>query len=298
MAKHRPVLATVLCAVMLIGASAAESADGAGAAAFASMMKAWSAGDLDAAIAAADRVLKAEPRNVGYLFSIGGLYCEKAQKANVLTQLSWSGKCHSTWERALTIDPKDMNVRFALLQFYLQAPGIAGGGRDKAEAQAASIQQLDPVRGEIAWGQIFRAGKRMADAEQRYRKAAELDAHGMRGPSALASFYVGEGRWREAKEIFEARLAKDAGDRFAAFQLARLIQSEGAEIADALPLFDRYLSGPAVTEGPSHADAWFRKGQVLDKLGRKAEAQAAFEAALKLAPNHSGASRELARLKG
>jgi tetratricopeptide (TPR) repeat protein len=216
----------------------------------------------------------------------------------VLTQLSWSGKCHATWERALTIDPNDTNVRFALLQFYLQAPGIAGGGQDKAEAQAKAIQQIDPVRGEIAWGQILRAGQKLAEAEQRYRKAADLDAGGLRGPVALASFLVSQRRWAEARGVFEARLARNTDDRFAAYQLGRLIQSEGADLAKALPFFDQYLAGPAVPDGPSHADAWFRKGEVLDALGRKAEAKAAFEAALKLVPGHPGAARGLTRLKG
>jgi tetratricopeptide (TPR) repeat protein len=271
--------------------------DGPGSAAYASMMQAWSAGNLDAALKAADKVLAAEPQNVAYLGTIGGLYCEQAQKANVLTKMSWAGKCRGTWERALVIDPKNIDIRFNLIQYYAMAPGIAGGGIGKAKNQAKAIAALDAVRGEIAWGNIARSEKQQAEAERRYRKAADLDAAGTRGPAALASFYASEKRWKDARAIFEIRLAKDQGDAFAVYQLARLMQLEGTDLPNALAFFDRYLAVAPAAGGPSHADAWFRKGEILLKLGRKPGAISAFESALTLAPDHRGAAAALARAK-
>ena len=276
----------------------ARAADGPGAAAYASMMKAWSAGNIDEAIKAADAVLKAEPANVAYLNAIGGLYCEKARQANVLTKLSWAGKCHGTWERALAIDPKDVGIHTSLVRYYLQAPGVAGGGVGKAKSEAARMAALDPVAGEISMGHIARSEKQRDEAERHYRKAADIDAAGRRGPVELASFYVSEKRWSDARNIFEVRLAKSSADTFAAYQLARLMQAQGADLRTALDLFDRYLASPAPAGGPTHADAWFRKGQVLEALGRRADALAALETALKLAPGHVPASRELQKLKG
>lgn len=295
MTTRRLVIALALAA--LLAGPAARAADGPGAAAYAAMLRAWADGDLDAAIKSADAVLKAEPRNVAYLNAIGGLYCEKAQKANVLKKMSWAGKCRSTWETALTIDPKNIDVRFSLLQYYAGAPGVAGGGIDKAQAVAREIAALDAVRGEVAWGAIARVEKKLDEAERRYRKAAEIDTAGIRGPAALANFLASQKRWAEARALFEVRLAKDANDRFAAYQLGRLIQAEGVELAKALPLFDRYLAGPEAPGHPPHADAWYRKGQVAARLGKKAEAIAALETALTLAPDHIGASRELKKLK-
>lgn len=286
------ILATLLALANL------HAANGPGAAAYAAMMKAWQAGKLDDAIKSADAVLKAEPANVAFLNAIGGLYCEKAQKANVLTKLSWAGKCHSTWERAITIDPKNVQTHASLMQYYLRAPGIAGGGTDKAKAEADRMAALDPVAGEISRGHIARSGKLPAEAERHYRKAAEIDAPGRRGSVELASFYAGEMRWSDARGVFEARLTKNAGDTFAAYMLARLMQSQGADLPRAIELFDRYLASPALEGGPTHADAWFRKGQTLAALGRRADAVAALETALKLDPTHAPASRELQTLKG
>jgi tetratricopeptide (TPR) repeat protein len=298
MQSARPLsILVLLVASLTVMAPGVRAADGPGAAAFAAMTKAWSAGNLDAALKAADKVLTAEPNNVTYLNAIGGLYCEQAQKANILTQLSWAGKCHGIWERALTIDPKNIDIRFNLIQYYLQAPGIAGGGSSKAKEQATAIVALDAVRGEIAFGNIGRSEKQLAEAERHYRKAAEIDGERMRGPVALASFYVNQKRWKDARAVFEPRLARNPGDGFAVFQLGRLLQLEGTDPNGALAYFERYLAGPAVPGSATHADAWFRKGEVLLKLGRKPEAISAFESALKLTPDHRGAAAALARAK-
>jgi tetratricopeptide (TPR) repeat protein len=274
------------------------AAAGPGAAAFEAMMKSWQGGRIDEALEAADAVLKAEPNNVGFLTAIGGLYCEKAQRANVLTKLSWAGKCRSTFERARALEPGNLGVHTSLVRYYLQAPGVAGGGVDKAEAEAARMGAIDPVSGEISRGFIARNQKQLADAERHYRTAAALDATGRRGDAELSSFLAGERRWGEARGVFESRLERSAGDTFAAYMLARVLQAQGAEAQRAIELFDRYLAAPPVEGGPTPADAWFRKAQALDALGRRAEAVAALEAALKLAPGHAAAARELKKLKG
>jgi tetratricopeptide (TPR) repeat protein len=283
--------------LLLLASLPARAAEGPGATAFADLTQAWTAGDRDRALKLAETVLKLEPDNATYLNAIGSLYCDQAQKASVFTKLSWAGKCRSAWEHAVVVDPRNLDVRSNLLQFYAQAPGMAGGGIDKAKGQAKAIAAIDQVRGELAWGQIARSEKQPAEAERHYRQAASLDSTGQRGAAALASFYASEKRWLEARAVFEQRVASDPNDRFAAFQFGRVLQAQGVELEKALALFDRYLSASPPEGGPSHADAWFRKGQVLDKLGRKADAVAAMEKTLGLNPAHAGAARELKRLK-
>ena len=289
----RRAFAVSACWLLPLGASA-----GPGSAAFDAMMKAWQSGRIDAAVDAANAVLKAEPDNVGFLTAVGGVYCDKAQQANVLTKLSWAGKCRGVFERARALEPGNLTVHTSLVRYYLQAPGVAGGGVEKAEAEAARMAGIDPVAGEISRGLIARSRKQPAEAERHYRTAAALDASGRRGDVELSSFLAGEKRWHEARGVFESRLTRSADDTFAAYMLARVLQSQGADLARAIELFDRYLASPPVEGGPTPADAWFRKAQALESLGRRAEAVAALESALTLAPGHAAAARELRKLKG
>ena len=285
--------AAVACCLLPLAAFA-----GPGSAAFDAMMKAWQAGRIDDAVEAAGAVLKAEPDNVGFLTAVGGVYCDKAQQASVLRKLSWAGKCRATLERARTLEPGNLTVHTSLVRYYVQAPGVAGGGVDKAEAEAARMAAIDPVAGEISRGLIARSRKQPAEAERHYRKAAAIDATGRRGDVELSSFLAGEKRWAEARGVFESRLARNAADTFAAYMLARVLQSQGADLPRAVELFDRYLAAPPVDGGPAPADAWFRKAQALEALGRRADAVAALETALTLAPGHAAAARELRKLKG
>ena len=164
------------------------------------------------------------------------------------------------------------------------APGIAGGGVDKAQAQAVKIAELDAMRGYIARGMIADHEKKPKEAEAAYRKAMETDQFGVQGPIALASFFARQKRWPEARAIFERRVAADPNDAFALYQLGRLSLLSGEEMEKGLALFDRFLSLDAPKDGPTHADARWRKGLLLEKLGRTPAAIAEYREALKAQP--------------
>lgn len=47
----------------------------------------------------------------------------------------------SAWEKAVQLDPKTVDARESLIQYYLQAPAIAGGSVDKAIEMATEIKK-------------------------------------------------------------------------------------------------------------------------------------------------------------
>lgn len=254
-------------------------------------------GDADAAVAAADAARKAAPDDAEVLLWAGRAYGQKAMSASLLSKVSWAKKCREAWERAVVVSPADVEVRNELLRYYLMAPGVAGGGVDKAREQAARIAAVDATRGHVAAGTIAEHEKKPKEAEAAYRKAVESDRDGTTGPIALATFLGRQKRWGEARAIFEKRLAVDQDDAAAVYQLARLALFSGEEMDAGVALFDRYLTMPVTPDGPTHASARWRKGLLLEKLGRTPAAIAEYREALKLDPAHRGARRELERLK-
>ena len=254
-------------------------------------------GDPDAATAAADAALKTAPKDTDVLLWAGRAYGQRALSASVFTKMSWAKKCHEAWERAVAIDPSFLDARSELLRYYLMAPGIVGGGVEKAREQAARIAALDATQGHLARGRIAEHEKDLPAAETAYRKAAETDPKGIEGPIALATFLGGQKRWGEARSIFEKRLAADPADAIAVYQLGRIALFSGEDLEKGLACFDRYLTLPVPEDGPTHADARWRKGLVLEKLGKTPAAIAEYREALKENPGHRGAKRELERLK-
>jgi tetratricopeptide (TPR) repeat protein len=164
-------------------------------------------------------------------------------------------------------------------------------------------KRSDPIRlalqrgGHIARGRVAEHEKDLAGVEAAYRKASESDPRGTAGPIALAAFYGGQKRWAEARAIFEGRLAAEPDDAFAIYQLGRLAYFSGEDLEKGVSCFERYLALPVPEDGPTHADARWRKGLLLEKLGKTPAAIAEYREALKADPAHRGARRELERLK-
>ena len=81
-------------------------------------------------------------------------------------------------EKAVALDPKYVEARFGLVQFYTAAPGIMGGSYEKAFEQAKEIKAIDPIAGHRAYAFIYTQQKKLELAKKEYadaiREAAEL----------------------------------------------------------------------------------------------------------------------------
>ena len=182
--------------------------------------------------------------------ALGDAYGLQAQKAGLFSKLGLAQKSAAAYEKAVALDPEDMEARYSLFTFCRQAPGIAGGGLDKARAQALEIQKRDPLRGAIALVEL-------CTAENKYDEAFRLlDDILRRHPEALvASYQFG---------------------RTAAMSGQRLDQGEAS--------LRTYLAAPPDEDRPPLWAAHWRLGQILEKKGNLVGARAEYEAGLKLNP--------------
>ncbi len=86
-------------------------------------------------------------------------------------------KVRTEFERAVELDPANWEARTDLAEFYLEAPGIVGGGKDKARAQAQALTPLNPAMAHWVMGRIAEKNKDDATAEREYRAAIDA-SHG------------------------------------------------------------------------------------------------------------------------
>ncbi|MEJ2628441.1 MAG: hypothetical protein P8078_07790, partial [bacterium] len=90
-----------------------------------------------------------------YYYWLGRAYGLKAQQAAIFGKLPNAKKCKNAWIKAVELDPENLDARIGLFNYYLQAPGIAGGGKEKAVKEAEKIMDLNPVQGHIALAQLY-----------------------------------------------------------------------------------------------------------------------------------------------
>lgn len=93
-------------------------------------------------------------------------------------------------DTAIALDPRDLQAQRDLLEYYLVAPGIAGGDVKKAAAVAQHIAEMDPAEGFLAKARV--AAYRRQDAET---AALLIDSASAQPPSykaraELAKFYL------------------------------------------------------------------------------------------------------------
>ncbi|MFM8387243.1 MAG: DNA-directed RNA polymerase subunit alpha C-terminal domain-containing protein [Planctomycetia bacterium] len=89
-----------------------------------------------------------------------------------------------------------------------------------------------------------------------------------------------EGEYADAKERYEAALAKDAQHGRALFRLALRLDLEGQD-AKALEAYQRLMALPGAP-----VNAFLNAGLLLEDAGRFQEAEAAYQRVLKADPNH------------
>lgn len=221
------------------------------------------AGNVEKAVEQLEKATELAPTNSRYQLALGGAYGASAGKAGMLSKLGWARKCKAAFEKAVELDPASIDARFSLMEFCRQAPGLIGGGMDKAYEQAAAIQKLD--------------------------------AH--RGRTAYASLYVGEKKYAEAFALYDEVLKTSPDDYGTLYQVGRLAAISGQQLERGLAALRRCLTFTDVPAGqPGPAPVHWRSGMILEKMNDPTGARAAYQAALAVDPKHAQAADALKKL--
>jgi cytochrome c-type biogenesis protein CcmH/NrfG len=69
-------------------------------------------------------------------------------ESNKLLAFGRARKAKNAFEKAVQLDPKNVDAMSDLFEYYFEAPGVVGGGLDKAEAVAKMIVALEPEHGQ------------------------------------------------------------------------------------------------------------------------------------------------------
>jgi len=281
----------------LLGIAASSTALASTDAALAELRQLLGSNQIEAAVKAGEKAVESYPDDARLWVWLGRAYGRRALEANLLARAGWAGKTRDAWEKAVELDPNNLDARFDLIQYYLQAPAMLGGGVDKAKAQAEAITQMNAAHGKIALGSIAMTQKDKAGAEAAWREAIGLAPTDPRARNAWSSFLSREERWDELLAFWNEQAAAYPDESIVQFQLGRASAVSGRNLEQGLAAFDRFLTMPKPAEDllVNGAAEW-RRGQVLEKLGRTDDALAAYQAAVDANSMLPDAKKDLERL--
>jgi tetratricopeptide (TPR) repeat protein len=244
-----------------------------------------------------ERATHAAPRNSSYYYWLGNAYARQAVRASRLKQARLAGRIRGAYERAVALDPDNLDARSGLLQYYLIAPGVMGGSVGKARDQAREIAARSPLRGRLAAGAIAERQKDEAAAEREYAAAVAAAPDSALGYTVLGDLYRRTRQYDRAFATFE-RMARALPDEAAPLYLTgRTSAVSGERLEEGAQALRRYIAAPRRPADPPLASAHFRLATIYEKQGRRDLARQAYEAALRLDPEQKEAREGLARVR-
>jgi tetratricopeptide (TPR) repeat protein len=119
------------------------------------------------------RLKKLRPNEANYYYKYGGAMGMLAKESNKFKALGMIGDVRKSFEKAIALNPKHVDARWALIELYLQLPAIIGGSESKANRYANELLKISPVDGYLSKGRIAEYFERYATAEKYYKLAVE-----------------------------------------------------------------------------------------------------------------------------
>jgi len=247
----------------------------------------------DAAAEWLEKATALAPGRSDYFDWLGKAYGLAAVEASVFAKPGLAGKTREAWEKAVALDPNNLDARADLMQYDLQAPGFLGGGVDKAREQAAEIRKRDAVRGALAFATMAFAQKDLAGGEKILQEAIQRAPAEPRLRMTLGALYQEQQKWDAAFDVFEAILKTDPANWDALYQIGKNGALSGQRLDRAEECLKRYLGHAPGPESAPLANAHLRLGGVYQKKGNQAAARAEYQTALKLDPKLEEARKAL-----
>lgn len=237
---------------------------------------------LDEAARLAEQCIAAHPQHSECHEALGNVLGTKAVTAGIMSALGYAGKIRDAFQKAVELDPKNYSARSSLLQYYLQAPALVGGGSGKAQTLVAETARVNPAAGKLLQAELDIGDDKTAKAET---DLLSVNAGGspelsdlQRGLlSNVGTSYIQQKKYADAERVFRDLQQRYPDHEIGSYGLARNLQEQGKP-RDAIPYFEKAIA----IEARSHF--YYRLGQCYQAANDKARAVGAYEKALATKP--------------
>ena len=228
----------------------------------------------EATIRCAEACVKLSPQAAECHYALGAVLGVHAMSQGLVKMASSVGTVKASLQESLRLAPTWYPARSALVEFYLQAPGLIGGSIAKATETARAAAKPEQARALEA---------RVALEDDRFDAALaglysvqpgtdSALADDLQQWTAQAGFgLLGKGEAAKAKAVFERLLREQPTQAVAAYGLGRSHLALGAT-ADAT----RLLELAAKLKGAAQLPIDYRLGLALQAQGQAEPARAAY----------------------
>ncbi len=223
----------------------------------------------DDAIVQFKKLVDYDAQNANYHYKYGGALGMKALSVNKFKALGIIGDVKEAFLKAAELDPEHVDARWALVELYMQLPGIIGGSKSKSLKYADELENLSKVDGYLAKGYIHEYDKEPELAEEYYKKALNIGGS-VNCFDKLTNFY--ENQQQPEKAIKNIESAYEKHNRNAMhYQIGKVCADYNIQLEKGERCLKAYIKNHSVRDGVPIEWAYFRLAQIhknrLDKEG-------------------------------
>jgi len=210
-------------------------------------------------------------------YALGRVYGQQAMTASVFKMPGLASKTKEQFLKAVAQDPLLFEARNGLTQFYLMAPGFAGGSVAKARELAAEAQPRQPEHAKLLRALLAMNDKDWTGAERELASVKPGEDRGLarelRGLWTRLGFeFVEQKQLPKARSLFETLQRNHPAHAAGPYGLGRVLAEMG-QPDEAVKALQRART----LEGAERLPIDHRLGQALIAKGDKAGARAALE---------------------
>lgn len=252
----------------------------------------------DPAIKSAEKAVAIDPQNSVYHEWLGRAYGEKADHAGWFSAISLAKKTGKEFETAVRLDARNYSARQVLIEFDCSAPGMVGGGEEKALPQIKQLAAMDAAEGHFAAGNCRRQKKDFAASDEEFTKALESNPKSPELIYDIGDYAVKRSQPQRLVEVADAGEQVAPADPRGKFYRGVALVLKKENPGEAERLLREYLKTAPMRSGyprPAAAHAWL--GRLFEEQNKMEEAANEFESALKLDPRNKMAQEAMKRLK-
>lgn len=224
----------------------------------------------DAAILNYKKLVDAYATNANYQYKYGGALGMKALSVNKFKALGIIGDVKEAFLKAAALDPEHIETRWALVELYMQLPGIIGGSKSKSLKYANELEVLSKVDGYLAKGYIYEYDNEPIQAEAYYKKAINVGGS-LTCFNKLTHLYEKEKKPQKAINTIEQAQKKHQRNALH-YQIGKVSAEYNIQLEKGARCLKTYLDNYSPKDGVPKAWAYYRLAQIHTHNKNKTEA--------------------------
>ncbi len=227
----------------------------------------------EGAVKIAEACIAANAKSFECTRAAAQLYGVMAMSGGMMAGMKYAPKIKEFMLKAVELDPKSFDARRDLNQFYIAAPGIAGGSISKAKANAESYKQYSADLSKLLQVDVHLYEKEYPQAQKLIGEINATDDKTKRllnnANFSLGFSYLANDKVPESLALFQKMVAAQPEAAQAHFGLGRA-QLASKKLDEAIASLERTLVLDSTQ--PAH----YRLGIAYQEKGNKAKAIEAF----------------------